>query len=167
MANPREILKDTIAYLYDNYPRPDELSNARLTKMAYLADWKSAIERGRQITGLVWEFADYGPYVPDVVRLARNDDDFEVEEGRNRYGGRKETISHTGPKEYPTLDEEDREILDFVVETSEDKSWDQFIKLVYSTHPIVTQRRYARLNLVDLATDYERVKPLIGASEAG
>jgi hypothetical protein len=36
-------LKDIIAYYCKQYPHKAELSKARLTKMVYLADWKSAI----------------------------------------------------------------------------------------------------------------------------
>jgi hypothetical protein len=37
--------------------------------MVYLADWRSAITRGKQITDIVWEFNYYGPYVDDIVNL--------------------------------------------------------------------------------------------------
>jgi hypothetical protein len=37
--------------------------------MVCLTDWKSALERGEQLTNLSWEFFHYGPYVPDVIRL--------------------------------------------------------------------------------------------------
>lgn len=156
-------LRDVVAYLCDKYPNPKQLSNARLTKMVYLADWKSAIERGEQLTGLSWEFSYYGPYVPDVVRLARSDGGFEVEEGTNAFGERRELVRRASGaaegEEYPSLAPEDKDLLDFVIGSVEDKGFTEFIKLVYSTYPIVTQERHTRLDLSALAEEYRRVRP--------
>jgi hypothetical protein len=49
-------LRDVVAYLCHEYPHKGELSKARLTKMVYLADWRSAIERGSQVTDIEWVF---------------------------------------------------------------------------------------------------------------
>lgn len=71
-------LRDVVAYVCRNYPYKDELSNARVTKkVVYLAGWRSAITRGRQLTDLEWEFSHYGPYVSDVIRVAEADPDLE------------------------------------------------------------------------------------------
>ena len=43
-------LTDIIYYLISNYPHKDELSNARVTKMVYLADWHAAVKLGHQLT---------------------------------------------------------------------------------------------------------------------
>jgi len=159
-------LRDIVAYLCEEYSHPKELSNARLTKMVYLADWKSAIERGKQFTNLTWEFSHYGPYVPDVIRLARTDEGFKVDEGTNAYGTRKETIfrsSEADSTDHASLKPEDKELLDFVIRSVEDKTFEEFIKLVYSTYPIVTQERYSKLDLVRLAKEYEEVAPLLSS----
>ena len=137
--------KDIVDYLRKRYPRPEELSKARLKIMVYLADWKSAIERGRQITPLTWEFGEYGPYNPNLARLIEN----------------REALSSTRRK-YPALGDAERGILDFAVATVEKKSFAELTKLVYSTHPFITQPRYTKFNLPELARDYERIKPLIG-----
>ncbi len=160
-------LRDIIAYLCDRYPHPKELSNARLTKMVYLADWKSALERGEQLTDLSWEFSHYGPYVPDVIRLARSEEDFEVKQDETIYGDQKELVHHETESgmagAYPSLEPEDKDLLDFVIRSVEDKSFTEFVKLVYSTYPIVTQDRYSRLNLVNLAREYKEVVPLLSS----
>lgn len=38
-------LKDVIACIYSSYPQKAKLSEARLKRMLYLADWRSAITR--------------------------------------------------------------------------------------------------------------------------
>lgn len=62
---------------------------------------------------------------------------------------------------YPSVTEEERELLDFVISTSASKNWDDFIKLVYSTYPIITQERFSKLDLVKLAGEYEVSIPLL------
>ena len=136
-------VEDAVAYLVEKYPRTEELSNARLKFMVYLADWKSAIERGCQITSLTWEFGEYGPYNPDLARLTENREDLS-----------------SSRRKYPGLEDAEREILDFVIAAAEKKSFTELTKLVYSTHPFITQLRYAKFDLAALAQDYERIKPL-------
>ncbi len=48
MAN----LKDIIAYILQNYPsnKKHELSNARVTKMVYLADWRNCLRSKGQVS---------------------------------------------------------------------------------------------------------------------
>jgi len=67
-------LSTVLRFLCEKYPLKNELSNARLTKMVYLADWRSALMYGNQITDIEWYFDNFGPYVHDVVNTARTDD---------------------------------------------------------------------------------------------
>lgn len=154
-------LRDVIAYLCLNYPYKNQLSNARVTKMVYLADWLSAFRRGRQLTEIEWFFNHYGPYVLDVVETARADEDFTVELTYNFFGDPKEVIRVRDGATYPSLTEEDQEILSFVIDSTASKNWEQFIQLVYSTYPVLTQERYSVLNLVELAEAYKQNLPLL------
>jgi uncharacterized protein YwgA len=153
-------LRDVVAYLCKNYPYKHELSKARLTKMVYLADWRSCLKRGKQMTNIVWEFNFYGPYVEDVINVVKSDPSFEVIQTTNQHGGYKELISVHEDVTYPTLTSEDKEILDFVINTTKSKFWDDFIRLVYSTYPIVTQSRFSTLDLEDLARRYKKERAL-------
>jgi uncharacterized protein YwgA len=154
-------LRDVAAYLCKHYPHKRELSKARLTKMVYLADWKSAITRNQPITNIEWIFNKYGPYVEDVVEIAKEDPAFTVDQNVNAAGDNKELITVKDDVEYPSLTESDKEILDFVIKTTSPKYWDAFIQLVYSTYPIVTQSRFSKLNLIELAQRYKEEKALL------
>jgi hypothetical protein len=154
-------LRDVTAYICKNYPYSDELSNARVTKIVYLADWRSAITRGEQLTTLEWQFSHFGPYVADVIQVAKTDSDFEVVSTNNMYGGPKDLLRVSSDVQYPSLTDEEKDLLDFVISSSASKNWDDFIKLVYSTYPIVTQERFAKLDLVALAREYEESIPLL------
>jgi len=120
---------DVVTYLHQNYPDTEELTQPRLTQLIYLADWRSSIKRQQQITDIDWVFDNFGPYA-EVSELCRS-----------------ENVT-------PKLSPEERDILDFVIESTRDKYWIDFTRLVYSTYPIVTQARHEKLNLVKLAGDY-------------
>lgn len=78
-----------MAYICRNYPNADDLSKGRLTKMIYLADWKSALDRGQQITPIKWKFHHFGPYVDSVHHAALDDPAFRVVNTRSYYGPHK------------------------------------------------------------------------------
>jgi len=147
-------LGDVMAYLCERYPHKHELSKARLAKLIYLADWKSAIERGEQMTGTVWFYNYFGPYVDDVAIEAEKDPAFKVRGIRNLYGDPKELIELVRPRKYPSLTEDDKRILDSVIASAARKNWNDFIRLVYSTYPIITQDRFSQLDLAELARRY-------------
>lgn len=147
-------LHDVIVYLVDRYPYKDELSNARVTKMVYLADWRAAIQNREQITTVKWEFNHYGPWVPDVIETAKSDPDLEVYTGETMYGSPKKLIRTTSDAAVSHLRLWESAALDHVIEQTKDLNWSQFIELVYSTYPIVSKSRYSDLDLVALAADY-------------
>lgn len=150
-----DTLKDFLIYVFEYYPSPLELSKARLVKMLYLADWKSALDRERQLTGIDWFFNHYGPYVDDVMELIKSDSrNFRVELRQGSYGGMREVISLTSRHEAPEVSGPARRILDFIIRTASHLAWDDFIQLVYSTYPIQTSTRYSYLDLVGLAREY-------------
>jgi hypothetical protein len=157
-------LRDTVAYICKHYPHKNELSNARVTKMVYLADWRSAITRGKQLTNIPWVFNHHGPFVYDVLDAVRDDPAFEVVSTRNMYGAPKDLLRAANDVSYPSLEEDEKDVLDFVVETSAEKNWDDFMRLVYSTYPIVARERYTKLDLVELAKEYHEVMPLLESS---
>ena len=56
-------LEAIIAYFCKYYPYTTELSNSRLTKLVYLADWFSCLLKNKKMTDIVWMFNHYGTYV--------------------------------------------------------------------------------------------------------
>ncbi|WP_437597596.1 Panacea domain-containing protein [Sorangium sp. So ce590] len=158
-------LAEVVAYLCRHYPHQSELSKARVTKMVYLTDWRSAIKRGHQVTSTQWYFNWYGPYVEDVWNVAKgNPQYFVVVDTVNFFGGQKQLIHTKREPKYETLTDKDKEIIDFVIEATKGKNWDDFIKLVYSTFPCVSQPKGSKLDLVDLAARYKKVQPMLRES---
>ena len=145
-------LKDVIYYVCQKYPIKGELSKARLTKLVYLADWKSALERHQQITEIKWYFHNFGPYVDDVIDVAKKESIFEVSDTKNMYGDVKELVSISNIHFEPNLDSRERFYIDQVIEETKSMYWKKFIEHVYSTEPIKNSDRYSELDLVALAT---------------
>lgn len=150
------VLTDIIAYLLREYPHKHELSNGRVTKMIYLADWKSVLLRGQQVSDINWYFDNYGPFVWDVATLVRDQPDlFDSQLTSNAYGGEK-LLLRLKDECYtcPSLSAADREALDFVMQQTAAKNWNDFIKLVYSTYPIISSDRYTKLDLKAKGREY-------------
>ena len=153
-------IRDVAAYLCKHYPAPSDLSKARLTKLVYLADWKSAVEREQPITDITWYFNNYGPYVPSVIDAAKHDKAFRVEAKENAYGNSMDLVSlkHPNAVSYDSLTPSDTAVLDEVIEATKDMNFTEFIEFVYGTHPVVTRPRYTDLDLKALAREYRRMK---------
>ena len=154
----KELISKLIKYILINYPYKSELSASRVTKMLYLADWKNAIENDSQITDAVWHFHHYGPYVDDFIEIARNDEDIDVVNTTTMFGGKKQQIVLRDTfKSEIEISERYKDILDFVIRATKDKNYEDFIKLVYSTYPVVSSNRYSDFNLVEMAHDYKKL----------
>lgn len=148
-------LKDIIAYILRKYPTKSDMSNARLTKLVYLSDWKHAIKTYSQISHIKWYFNNYGPFVWDIKDTAReNSHLFDLETTTNMYGDLK-TIFILKTENYtPKLLEEEVKSIDHVIQETKNLNWDQFIRLVYSTYPIASTERYTYIDLIEKAKEY-------------
>jgi uncharacterized protein YwgA len=149
---------DLVRYIIVNYPAPDELSKARLNKIMYLVDWKSAIENAEQITNINWIFNHYGPYVNDIENIIIEDPRFNIQRTNNIYGKEKNIIRLEEDSNFREPTENEKNIIDFVIEKTKKFNWKKFIELVYSTYPIISQERGTTLNLVELAREYNAMK---------
>lgn len=154
-------LRDVIRYFLANHPDADRMSLTRLVALVFLADWRSAIRRGRQLTGVEWQFDD----LPEI-----SDDFHEKLRLHGEITGVRSMLLHSIDRErqfwnflkpeMSALAKDDREILDFVIEATSGQSLQDFTRLIKSTYPAVTQPRQESLDLVRLAQQYERDEEL-------
>lgn len=147
-------LKDVMAFLLERYPTDlaHELSNARVTKMVYLADWHYAINHKKQITNIDWYFDTYGPFVKDIEKTAhKHNEIFIIDFGNNRYGRPKKTLSLRNSDQQTELDPKVKESLKHVIRITKQLYWDGFIKIVYSSYPVKVSEKYSYLDLPKLA----------------
>lgn len=151
-------ISNFIKYLLKNYPYKSELSASRLTKMLYLADWKSAIEESKQLTDAEWHFNHYGPYVDDFIKIAKDDSDIKVYSTQTMFEGHKQQVElRSDFNRDIELEKNEKKILDFVIESTKSKNYEDFIKLVYSTYPVVSSSKYNDLDLVKMAQEYREI----------
>lgn len=148
-------LKDILAFLLKEYPRKSDFSNARVTKMVYLADWRQAIQHGSQISSIQWYFDNYGPFVWDVYETAQEYNAlFSSEDTWTIFGKRKLQLGLKDSAYQPSLTDSEKASLVHVIKETSRLNWNDFIKLVYSTYPIMTSERYSYLNLPQKAAEY-------------
>lgn len=140
MAKPQAKLQDIIKYIVSQYPNRSSLTKFRLIKILYLADWRSAILRRKQMTSIRWFLRECGLQPDPDIDLPR-----------------KGTSAFFVDKVF--LSVEDKEILDHAIKTSK-KQWTDFISIVYSTYPFFAgnSSEDRELNLVQLASLYEKMK---------
>lgn len=148
-------LIDIVKFFYLHYPCTGELSKARVVKMVYLADWRSCIVNGRQITDIHWYFNHYGPYVSEIIDIIRQDNDFLIHSSTNVFGDSKEVVILQNKQCEVNVSPDVSDILEFVIKKTSLLSWNDFIDLVYSTYPVVTQQRYSFFDLVALSKKYK------------
>ena len=148
-------LIDVMAYILKKYPDKSDLSNARVTKLVYLSDWRHAITQKSQITDINWYFDNFGPFVWDIKETAEtNPNIFSMRESSNACGNPKLLIGLNKEDYVTKLSENEIRSIDHVIDKTKDLIWSEFIRLVYSTHPIVSSSRYSYLNLIEKAEEY-------------
>jgi hypothetical protein len=150
------LLKDILVYILQEYPYKSELSNARVTKIIYLADWRHVLENNTQVSTIKWFFNSYGPFVWDIMETAKNNTDiFDIDETENLQGQEKRLIVLRNENFQPQLTKTEKAAIDHIIKVTKPMSWENFIRLVYSTHPIISSERYTHLNLIDKAKEYQ------------
>jgi|GEM_PF-361682 len=148
----REKIRSALVTICERYPFKVSLSNARTTKLVYLADWHMAQTQGRTITNIKWVFNHYGPWVPDVSNVINSDPALGFDQTLNDFGSPKRVVRLTGePYSPPTLDAEESAAIDRVIEDTRGLTFVRFIDYVYGTTPVRDSDRYDTLDLVAIA----------------
>jgi hypothetical protein len=151
-------LKEIMIYFLKRQPGCQQ-SNARLTKMIYLADWRHAIKHGCQLSDIKWRFDNFGPFVWEPLEVAKSEKaNFKVSESSTFLDNRKSIKLHGKNQPDPVLSEPGRETLEHVIQTTNDLNWSDFITLVYSTYPVLTSERFSTLDLVGKAEEYNALE---------
>lgn len=149
---------DLIAYIIGVYQKKEDLSKARLNKIIYLIDWKSAMVTGEQMTDIQWKFNHFGPYVKTIEDLIDQDNRFKIDKTLNYYGNKKFLVSMTQNNGFDQPSEQEKNIIDSIIEITQPMTWSAFIHSVYSTYPIRVSEKGAYLNLIHLAKQYREEK---------
>jgi len=143
---------DVVSLILRYHPQSEELANSRITKLVYLVDWRSCLQYGKQVTPIEWIYNDYGPFVWDVLRAVGAEPDyFSVKESATPYGTTKtvfESIAHYDGKSLSILE---IHLVMHVIATTKDMGYNEFVRFVYSTYPVLASTKYEYLDLPKLA----------------
>ncbi|MDA3078131.1 Panacea domain-containing protein [Campylobacter sp. JMF_06 NA1] len=148
---------DLTKYIIEHYPYPKELSKARLNKIIYLVDWKFVLEYEKQLTSINWKFNHYGPYVDEIKDAIQSDNRFSITSTTTIYGNPKDIIELVDNKNFVEPNFDEKNIIDFIIDKTKKLYWNEFIELVYSTYPIISQEKGTNLDLVKLAKEYKEI----------
>ncbi len=152
-------LLDIIYYICLNYPNQEDLSNARLNKIIYLADWRNVLKRGHQVSQINWIFNHYGPFVSDIINeVSAHENIFEVRYVPNDFGHPKQIISLRNDTNLGNPNIIDNDSIDFIIEKTKDMGFNKFIQYVYSTYPVLSSQHGESLNLIEKAEQYRANK---------
>jgi len=153
-------VQDVVLYLLRKYPHPKQMTDERLTQTVYLCDWVQAIRQQKQITEIPWYYASYGPFVDDIKKVVEENPHLFKSTPRKTPGLRitKNLISLTraGKREKIDLSEDEISSMDHIIKVTQDRDQMKFLRLIYSTFPIIKSEQYSLLNLVELAEEYKQ-----------
>ncbi|MGQ4002898.1 Panacea domain-containing protein [Francisellaceae bacterium CB299] len=153
-------IADLVGNILEKYPNKQQLSKARLNKIIYLIDWKYMLEYGKQLTDIEWIYNHYGPYVSDIENEIDKDPRLGITKTHNIYGNEKNIvmISEENPVTFEKPNNDEEEIINFIIDKTKKFYWNEFIQLVYSTYPIISQEKGSKLNMKELAEEYKKIK---------
>lgn len=135
------------------------LSKGRLNKLIYLADWKNCLNNNEQLTDIQWRFNHYGPYVDEIQDIIENDSEkrIVITDKMNYFGSIKYELS-IKKDDFVSPTKQQKEVLDLILQITNNLNWSDFINLVYSTYPIKVSIRGEIMNLVKLSIEYKDKK---------
>lgn len=125
--------------------RMDSEPLIRAMALCYLADWKAALDLGRQITTSKWVKVSWGPYAPEIVEAM-------IILHSNKINVANHDAYHF---KNHTLDAQEAEIIDRIRDKYLKKDINEVLKLVKSTYPILYNNSDSGLDLVALASVYK------------
>ena len=146
-------LRDVLFFIRFNHSDIQNVSFARAIMTAYLADWRSALVRGEQITEMEWTLERI--FVTTEIRYILTGVGEDAPVDWDAMLATKEMPSGTA-----IFDADATTALRYVIEIAERKQFDEFLRLVSSTYPVLTQASTtAPLDLVVLADRYKHLGP--------
>ena len=131
---------DIISKLLDFHKTEQGISMQKLVFLIYLCDWKNSIEIGSQISNIEWKYLD-SEFSKKIITAFK-----KGEVGENIFSFKSD---------YSSLNQHELKIINFIGKLSTKLDTDDFIKLVYSTYPMIKSDKNKLLNLPDLAKDYK------------
>lgn len=130
-----------IVKILDFYDNKKEISLHKLVFIIYLCDWKNSIEYGKQITEIKWKHFQ-GDFADTIAKS------FKIGEVSNNKFSFENTDENIFTNEELTS-------IKMISDLSLKLSTEEFVKLVFSTFPMMIKEKDSVLDLPDLASQYK------------
>ena len=153
-------LLDLIEKIVEMNEPASKVSSIKVLFLIYLCDWKSSMDLGHQITNVKWRFIDenfYGGMVEKVEKVLDETIKNKYQESWTTKFIKSLYIFNTDVESHKidSLSREELKVVSFVNKLSKDLPVNDFIKIVYSTFPMITAEKNTSLDLVGLAKSYK------------
>jgi hypothetical protein len=134
----------------------EHMSVPRCIKVIYLLDWYSAFMHQRP-SGRKWFHGLCGPKEASIeVLLSTPSRYFEIRQMDNHFGGVKDVIYCKEVSDVPKITPTDMTIISDVASIVRGMPWNDFIRLVSSTYPMLKSLPGEYIDLKTLATGYSK-----------
>lgn len=145
-------------YLYSEYPNPNQLSISRVMKLLYLIEWRYAITKFEKLTDIEWLHTAYGPFYKSLRSIFSESSNFDIKLDIDDKGREQTIIIFLNKKENISLNDETKEVIDFVIEHCKDYSWIELNNLVNSTYGVMNTPQGHIIDIIQLAKKYKNKK---------
>lgn len=143
-------------YLYLQYPNSNQLSISRVMKLLYLIEWRYAITKFEKLTDIEWMQTEYGPFYNSLRIIFNESSNFEVSIKLDDNKKEQTVITFLNKKENLNLNEETKEVVDFVIKHCTDFSWKELNNLVNSTYGVLNTQQGQIIDVRGLARKYKQ-----------
>lgn len=153
-------LPATVHYILARLPAEETFNADRIVKLLFLADWRSSLTRGHQLTETTWTVDGVDGLTADTPT---DTDDFlrSLRSVSGKLSNRQlDSVLTRISSTHSSLPSEAIVVLDYVLEHAGGLDWSHLNQLVWSTRPLLAGLPGHGLNLEDIAGDY---RPLSNA----
>ncbi len=145
-----------IYYIVKIVSGAEHLSVPRCIKVIYLLDWYSAFMYQRQ-SGRKWFHGLCGPKEASMESLlSASSRYYEIRQMDNHLGGVKDVIFCKEVCDVPKITPNDLAIISYVASIVRGMPWNDLIRLVSSTYPMLKSLPGEYIDLKTLATEYSK-----------
>lgn len=145
-------LKDIVYALIRGLSDVGHLSMPRLIKSLYLFDWSCVLNNRCNGQQFQWSCGMCGPFCEQISNdIIEDKKAFRTYLKDNHYGGMKLVVECTDTKYAPQLSETSMKAVEHVIKETKGMQWNDFVRLISSTMPVVMSNLDEPLDLLRAA----------------
>lgn len=133
-----DTIKDIVYALVNGISENHQMSLLRIVKLVYLFDWSCVLNFGCLASKFQWSCGMCGPSCEQILQsIANSTETYRTFAKDNRQGGEKVMVECIDHNYTPHLSEPCEKAVSHVVRATRGNSWNDLVRLVSSTMPVV------------------------------